>query len=156
MRPVDADNLALNCGGADSQRRRVEEGVDLRASILQVARALHDHRFQFMLLPHCPAALHYKAACDQPHHEGSQCHPEPGGLPPGRSDRQAQGGSCFVPDTVVVGADHAEDVLAGIEIGVSDQTAVAAHFGPLLIETLQQVAIAILLRRNVVQGGELK
>ena len=76
-------------------------------------------------------------------------------MPPGRADVDDQRGTCFIPDAVVVGALHAQVVLAGIEIGKGHLMFVA-EVNPMVAEAFQLVDILIVFGITKIQGGKFK
>ena len=72
-----------------------------------------------------------------------------------RNDPEMDRRPLFVPNAVVVGGFHPEDITAGIEIHVAHEPA-ALDFLPAGVEALHDIGVTVLFRRDVMEGGELE
>jgi len=92
-----------------------------------------------------------EAGCDQ----GGKQSDEPVRLPEGRGNNDADSGSFFVPEPVVIGGFDPESVIAGAEVRVYG-TVFLANIIPILIQTFELIGILIILRRGIIEGGEIE
>ena len=68
-------------------------------------------------------------------------------------------GNCYaliIPDIVVVGSNYTESVGAGDYFGIVGKMSVGRYKSPVLVISLQHIAIAILRWLGVVQCGKLE
>lgn len=64
-------------------------------------------------------------------------------------------GPLLVPNPIVIGAFHAEDIITGRQIGIIDAT-LRTSVDPILIQPLQHIGILVLLWNGVIQGREFE
>lgn len=62
----------------------------------------------------------------------------------------------LVPYSVAVRARDPEDVAPGVEIRVMGEAPVGSGVGPVAVETLESIGVAVLARAGEVEGGELE
>ena len=95
-------------------------------------------------------APHRPADCQSDQQGGARIgHPHRPRVPPGRPDFETDRGSALVPVPVVVAGQHAETVLAGVEVGVGGLVA-RAGIDPVVVEALEAIAEAVALGGGIV------